>query len=167
VSGEDPRRAALEGLSLAELEEAAGEIQRRVGVALRRIGERDADRPNLEGMTARRRAAELAVACEVAALALGSLAAALPTGPLLPPGHPTLAAALAYGAPTLQSLLGRLEQDRRVLASLARQLESRLETPATFGAREITPRRLLVEVLIEVPARAALELERIAGLREA
>ncbi len=161
----DPRRAALEQLSLEELEEAAGELQRRLGVALRRIGERDADRGGVAAPAPRRQVADLVTQCEVVAIALGAIAAGLTPGPRLTAGHPTLPAAIAYGAPNLPALLTRLEQDRRVLTSLARQLESRLDSRLMFGTGETSPRRLLIEVLIEQPARMALELELVAGLR--
>lgn len=162
----DPRRAALAALSLGELEEAAGELQRRLGVALRRLGERDADRPVANGRSPRRQAAELAALCEVAALGLGALAAGLPPGPRLPASHPTFTAAVAYGAPNLPALLSRLDQDRRILTSLARQLESRLDELVGFGREELTPRALLIDALIEQPARVALELEQAASFRD-
>lgn len=160
----DPRRAAIEQLSLAEVEEAAGELQRRLGVALRRIGEREADRGGMTAASPRRQVAELAALCEVTAIGLGAIAAGLSPGPRLPAGHPTLPSAIAYGAPNLPALLTRLEQDRRLLTSLARQLESRLDLRLTFGNDEVTPRQLLLEALIEQPARLAFELERVAGL---
>ncbi len=163
----DPRRAALEALSLGELEEVAGELQRRLGVALRRIGERDADALDAAGRSPRRRAAELAVESEVVALALAALAAGQPAGDRLPATHPTLAAAIAYAAPNLQALLTRLEQDRRLLTSLARQLESRLDEPFEFGRTHETPRQLLVVALIEGPARLALSLEGLLATRQA
>ncbi|MCC6236435.1 MAG: hypothetical protein IT299_02545 [Dehalococcoidia bacterium] len=162
----DPRRAAMERLSLEEVEEAAGELQRRLGVALRRIGERDADRGGMHASNPRRQVAELAALCEVTAIGLGAIAAGLPPGPRLPPAHPTLPAAIAYGAPNLAALLTRLEQDRRLLTSLARQLESRLDLTVLFGSDGVTPRQLLLDALIEQPARLALELEQVAGLRE-
>jgi hypothetical protein len=155
----DPRRAALEELSLEELEEAAGEIQRRMAVALRRIGEQDADRMPLRGVSPRRRVAELAVACESGALALASFAAGITPGPRYPTQHPTLGAAVVYAAPNLSTLLTRLEQDRRLLASLGRQLESRLDFPLGGGYGPETPRQVLIAALIEAPARVALDLE--------
>ncbi|MFN8639915.1 MAG: hypothetical protein U0360_10805 [Dehalococcoidia bacterium] len=165
-AGNDPRRNALATLTLAELEEAAGELQRRIGVALRRIGERDADSYDTAGRSPRRQAARLAVECEVTALALAARAAGLPGSPRVPAEHPTFAAAIAYGAPNLPALVSRLEQDRRVLASLARQLESRLDEP--LGASEPeTPRELLIRALIEAPARAALAFERFLDERDA
>lgn len=163
----DPRRAALEALSLVELEEVAGELQRRLGVALRLIGERDADALDPGGRSPRRRTAELAVESEVVALALAALAAGQSAGERLPAGHATLAAAIAYAAPNLQALLTRLDQDRRLLTSLARQLESRLDEPFEFGRTRETPRQLLVVALIEGPARVALALERLLALRDA
>lgn len=162
----DARRSALETLTLAELEEAAGELQRRIGVALRRIGERDADSYDTAGRSPRRQAAQLAVECEVTALALAARAAGLPTAPRVPAEHPTFAAAIAYGAPNLPALVSRLEQDRRVLASLARQLESRLDEPLGGASEGETPRDLLIRALIESPARAALAFERFLAERD-
>ena len=71
----------------------------------------------------------------------------------------------AYAAPSLGALLSRLEQDRRLLTSLARQLESRLDEAAA-QLEGVTPRRALIQVLIAEPARCAQRLEREAGLRE-
>jgi hypothetical protein len=157
--------ATLEALTLPELEEAAGEIQRRMGVALRRIGERGADRPDGDGVSPRRRVAELVAGTEHAAFALGAILAETDAGAPAAARHPALAAAIAYAAPSLSALLGRLEQDRRLLTSLGRQLESRLDTPAP-QIEGRTVRHTLIEALIAEPSRCAQALEREASLRE-
>lgn len=156
--------AAFEALTLAEIEESAGELHRRVAAALRAVGEERADAPGPEGVSPRREAASLAASLELAALALadasaGGEAALPPDG--RPPAErvPALAAAIAYAAPSIGALLARLEQDRRLAAALARTLEPRL------GA-ERALRRLLVEALLGAPARCAMALETHAA-REA
>jgi hypothetical protein len=162
-------QAALEALSLPELEEVAGELHRRIGVALRRIGEMRADAPldPSEVASPRMRVARLAAACELAALTLAALLTNIELDTPRLDRQPALAAALMYGAPTLGALLGRLEQDRRVLASIARQLESRLddERGTPWGRR--TPRALLIEVLVAEPARLAQSLEAATARAEA
>ena len=151
--------AAFEALTLAEIEESAGELHRRVASALRAVGEERADAPGPEGVSPRREAASLAASLELAALALAGAAAGGEAAP--PPADrvPALAAALAYAAPSIEALLARLEQDRRLAAALARTLEPRL------GA-ERALRRLLVEALLGAPARCAMALETHAA-REA
>ena len=157
----------FDALSLAELEEAMGELQRRIAVALRTLGEQRADVPDAEGVTPRREVAGLTAALELAALTLASAAAGSDLDAPRVDHHPALVAALMYAAPTIPALLQRLEQDRRLLASLVRGSESRLdaerETP--WGPR--TVRRLLVEVGLGEGARCALALERLAGGPEA
>ena len=157
--------ATFEALALPELEEVAGELQRRMGVALRRIGEHTADAPDAEGIAPRRRMAELVVESERVAFALGALLANVAPAEAAVARHPALIAAMAYAAPTIASLLSRLDQDRRLLTSLGRQLESRLDAPAT-QLQGLTPRRVLVEALLAHPARCAQILEREATLRE-
>ena len=71
-----PAAGAVEQLSLPEVEEAIGEIERRIAVALRALGERAADEPDAAGRTPRREVAELAADLELAALALAAVAAA-------------------------------------------------------------------------------------------
>ena len=153
----------FDALSLAELEEAMGELQRRIAVALRTLGEQRADVPDAEGVTPRREVAGLTAALELAALTLANAAAGSDLDAPRVDHHPALVAALMYAAPTIPALLQRLEQDRRLLASLVRGSESRLdaerETP--WGPR--TVRRLLVEVGLGEGARCALALERLAG----
>lgn len=155
--------AAFETLELPDLEEAAGELERRMGVALRRIGERVADHPDAEGIAPRRRVAELAVESERVAFALGALLAGIEAADAAVARHPAVVAAMSYAAPNLGALLSRLDQDRRLLTSLARQLESRLDVPAA-QLDGVTPRRALIEVLVAHPARCAQRLEREAGL---
>jgi hypothetical protein len=142
------------------VEEAAGELHRRIAAALRDIGERRADRGGRE--SPRARVAALAVATELGAVTLGAVAAAstavLPRLEL----HPSTVAATVYAAPTIQGLLGRLEQDRRLLTSLGRTLEERLDEECDSPWGRLRLRRLLVELSIAQPARVALELEAIA-----
>ena len=150
-------------LSLPELEESAGELHRRVAVTLRGLGEQRADAPDAAGMTPRREVARLAAALELAALTLAAVAAGgVAQAPRLD-RHPTLVAALMYATPSIEALLQRLEQDRRLIASIARTLESRLdEQHATpWGERRL--RRLLVEVLLGASAQCAIALDARAG----
>lgn len=164
-SSSDPL-AAFEALALPELEEAAGEIERRMGVALRRIGEHRADEPDIEGVSPRRRVAALTAGSERLAFALGALIAGVTAGDEAVARHPALVAAVSYAAPSIGALLSRLDQDRRLLTSLGRQLESRLgvAVPQLEGR---TPRRALIEALLVDPARCAQLLEREAERREA
>ena len=156
----------LDALGLEELEETVGELQRRIAVALRGLGEQRADQPNAEGVTPRRAVAALAASLELAAL---TLATALTGAELAAPRldrHPALVAGLMYAAPSIPTLLLRLEQDRRLLASLARGAGERLdeEHPTPWGPR--TLRRLLVEVALGANSRCAMALEQRAGQAE-
>jgi hypothetical protein len=65
-----------------------------------------------------------------------------------------------YAAPTLSALLTRLEQDRRLLASLARALESRLSEEHATPWGRMPLRRLVAELALAEPARCAQALER-------
>ena len=153
-------------LSLSELEESAGELQRRIAVTLRGFGEQRADTPDAAGMTPRREVAALTAAIELAALTLAAVAAGgVAEAPRLD-RHPTLVAALMYATPSIEALLQRLEQDRRLIASIARTLEPRLdeEHATPWGDRRL--RRLLVEVLLGASAQCALALEARAGQAE-
>ena len=150
---------ALEALDLPELEEAIGEIQRRIGVALRRLGEQRADAPDSAGMTPRREVAALAAGLELAALTIAAVrAGARPPAERID-RHPSLAAGLMYAAPTIPALLQRLEQDRRLLTSLARGAGERLdeELASPWGPR--STRGLLVEAGLRAGARCAIALE--------
>jgi hypothetical protein len=155
-------------LPLDQLEEASGELHRRAASALRRIGEGRADDPDADGMSPRRRIAALAASTELACVTLAALGA----GEAVPPSRsdrlPSAIAAVMYGAPTIDGLLVRVEQDRRMLASLARQLESRLDEPASTAWGDGGARRLLVELAIAAPAHCAQALETVvAALEEA
>ena len=150
-------------LSLPEIEEASGELHRRIGVTLRGIGEARADQLDVEDRSPRWRAAALASATELAATTLASLVA----GAIAPldrvDRHPAAIAAVMYAAPTLSALGVRLDQDRRLLVSLARQLDGRSEEPHVTAWGELTPHRLVVEVAIAEAARCAQAIELAAS----
>ncbi len=157
-----PAAGEIEQLGLAEIEEALGEIERRIAVALRALGERAADEPDASGRSPRLKVAELAADLELAAFALAALAggAALPADG---DRRPALAAALMYAAPTVPALLQRLDQDRRLLVSLARTAEEHAS-----GDDSGDLRRLLVEGGLGAAARCAMALEAaLARLAEA
>jgi hypothetical protein len=154
---------AFDELPLDTLEEAAGELLRRIHLAARDIGEGRADEID-PGSTAprrspRQRIAALAVLTELAAQTLAAAAA----GSEPPSGrvdrHPAAVAAMMYAAPTLGGLLGRLEQDRRMLASAARGLEHRLHEPAGGAWPGESLRTVLSDVAIAAPAECAQALE--------
>ena len=149
-----PRSGEIDQLSLPEIEEAIGEIERRIAVALRALGERAADEPGHAGRSPRREVAELAAQLELAALALAAIAdGEEPTGE----GAERLAAlvaALMYAAPTLPALLQRLDQDRRLLVSLARSAEEHAAPEDNASLR-----RLLVERGLGAASRCAMALE--------
>jgi hypothetical protein len=158
---------ALDTLSLAEIEEASGELYRRLATALRSIGERRADDPDAERRSPRQHAASLAATTELAAAALGAIAAGTSGPTERNDRHPTTVAAIMYATPTIAALLTRLEQDRRMLTSLARTLESRFEEQCDSPWGRLTVRRLLTEVALTEAARCARELERRAETAEA
>lgn len=157
-SENDPQ-AALDALSLAEVEEVAGELHRRIGVALRMMGEQRADQLGAEGRSGRWRVAALIAGAELAAATLGAVAASTEAPSARTDRHPATIAGLMYAAPTLGALLTRLEQDRRLLASLSRSLESRLDEERATPWGLVPLRRLLTEVVIAEPARCAQRLE--------
>lgn len=152
---------AFDDLPLETLEEASGELHRRIAVALRHIGEERADETDESRRSPRQRVAALAVLIELAAQTLAAAAAATdpPSGRV--DRHPAAIAAVMYGAPTISALLQRLEQDRRMLASHARGLESRLETPSRGAWGDLPLRGLLSEVAIAAPAECAQMLEAV------
>lgn len=162
---QDTFGAALDGLTFAEVEETAGELHRRVAAALREIGERRADRGGRA--SPRARVAGLVIATELTALILGAAAAGSEAHVPRLDDHPSSVAAFMYAAPTLPQLLGRLDQNRRLVASLARTLEGRLdeERPTPWGAMPL--RRLVSDVLIVRPARVGLELDSAASEADA
>ncbi len=157
---------ALDTLSLAEIEEASGELYRRLATALRSIGERRADDPDAEGRSPRQQAASLAATTELAAAALGAIAAGASGPTQRNDRHPATVAAIMYAAPAIAALLTRLEQDRRMLTSLARTLESRFEEQCDSPWGRLTVRQLLTEVALTEAARCARELERRGSVAE-
>ncbi|HJM90034.1 MAG TPA: hypothetical protein QF624_10510 [Dehalococcoidia bacterium] len=156
---------AFASLTLAEVEEASGELHRRVAIALRSIGERRADERGEMGTHAdspRQIAAALAASLELAASTLGAVAANVaPVGGRID-RHPTTVAAVMYAAPTIGALLARLEQDRRLLASTARTLESRLDEQHATPWGTLTLRGMVTEIALTVTASSAQELEQRA-----
>jgi hypothetical protein len=155
---------AFDTLALDELDEASGELHLRIGTALRRIGEGQAEHADPDGRSPRQRIASLVAAMELAANSLAAIAAGGTAPDARIDRHPTAVAAVMYAAPSIPALLIRLEQDRRLVASLARHLESRL------GEAHVTPwghaplRRLITEIAIAEPARCAQSLERRLAL---
>ena len=160
-----PDAGAVEQLSLPEIEEAIGEIERRIAVALRALGERAADEPDAAGRSPRREVAELAADLELAALALAAIAG----GGELPVEYgerrPALAAGLMYAAPTIPALLQRLDQDRRLLVSLARAAAERLGGEDADPQDQRALRRLLVESGLGAAARCAMACEAALARR--
>lgn len=154
---------AFDELPLETLEEAAGELLRRINLAARDIGEGRADEVDQRATTPRRsprqRIAALAVLTELAAQTFGAASAGTepPAGRI--DRHPAAVAAMMYGAPTLGALLTRLEQDRRMLASAARGLEHRLDEPAGGAWPSESLRTVLSEAAIAAPAECAQALE--------
>ncbi len=154
---------AFNDLPLPEIEEAAGELHRRIAVALRGLGEARADQPDAHGRSPRWRAAALASTTELAATTLACIAAGS-----TPPfdrvdRHPASIAAVMYAAPTLPALGARLDQDRRLLTSIARQLDAHFEDARITAWGELTAHRLVVEVAILEAARSAQAIELAAG----
>jgi hypothetical protein len=163
-----PDLTVFDTLSLEELEEASGELHRRIGIALRYIGEPRADEWDAEGVSPRRRVTGYAALLELASQTLGAITAGVPTPTARTDEHPALVAALMYATPTIPVLLARLEQDRRQLASLARGRETMLDLESATPWGYVTARRLVVETAIAEAARCAMALERfLAALDEA
>ncbi|MBM3138675.1 MAG: hypothetical protein FJZ92_00305 [Chloroflexi bacterium] len=158
---------AFDAMALDDLEEAAGELHRRISAALRRIGEAQAEQPDGEQRTPRWRVASLAAALELACASLAAVAAGGGTPDVRHDRHPALVSALMYAAPSIPALLTRVDQDRRLLASFSRSLDSRLGEPHVTPWGHISLRRLLSEVAIAEPARCAQALERRLAILEA
>ncbi len=154
-------------MPLEQLEEVAGELQRRAGIALRRIGEARADDPGPEGDSPRQRIASLIASNELAITTLEAATAGADPPRTRLDLEPTAVAALMYGAPTLAGLLGRLEQNRRILASLARSLEPRFSEVVASAWGERSLREIVVLHAIEEPARCAQSFEEQLALLEA
>ena len=162
----DPARHAeslpvetLDALTLAEIEEAAGELHRRIAAALRAIGELRADTPGADERTPRREVASLAATLQLAGVVLASVAAGSDATTARVDRRPELVAAVMYAAPSIPALLGRVEQDRHLVSSLARALKSRLDEEHSTPWGEQSLRRVLVDVLLGEGARCAMALE--------
>jgi hypothetical protein len=157
----------FDALSLDDLEEASGELHRRIAAALRGIGEIRAERADGSGRTPRWRVATLGTALELAGATLSAIAAGGSAPDARHDRHPAVVSALMYATPSIPALLTRLDQDRRLLASLARGLEPRL------GEAHVTPwghdplRHLLSEIAIAEPARCAQALEQRLAVLDA
>jgi len=160
-------------LPLIELEEVAGELHRRIGAALRRLGEQGADAPGpLSGGPDGARTARWLLAGLVASMELAAttLAAASGNQPLNLPRldrYTSTIAAVMYAAPTLGALLQRLEQDRRLVISLARELEAHMDDERVTPWGVLSARRLVVQVLVLDAALRAQELVRRADALDA
>lgn len=159
ASGAMTSTSVFNQMSLEQLEEVAGELQRRAGSALRRIGEARADEPGAGGDSPRQQITALIGSAELAITTLVAAAARTEAPRVRLDLEPVAVAALMYGAPTLTGLLGRLEQDRRILASLARTLESRLDEAVSTPWGERTLREIVVLHAVEEPARCAQSFE--------
>lgn len=151
--------STFEAMSLQEIEEVSGELHRRAGVALRRIGELKADQLLEGGPSARQQIAALVTAIELAGATLAALTGHADPPPARSDRHPSQIAAVMYAAPTIAGLLTRLEQDRRMLTSLTRHLEPRLDEPVVSAWGAGTIRQLVIELSIAEPARVAQALE--------
>jgi hypothetical protein len=158
--------AALAALSLDELEEAAGELHRRIGIALRALGEGRADRSvgtDLHARAPRWHVASLIAATELAAATFGALAAGGQPPSTRTDQHAATVAAIMYAAPTIPALLGRLEQDRRLLTSLARSFDTHLEERPTTAWGALPLRQLMATITVVEAARCAVTLEQAAA----
>ncbi len=161
--------AALSTLSLSELEEAGGELTRRIAVALRSLGETGADILTPSNSEPRRCTARLAALLDLTAAALAAAAGIAPEnsrgGIYLRTQTKALEASIMYAAPTIDALLTRLEQDRRLLVSLARAVESQLAERHPTPLGMIKLRTLVTEMVITEPARTAQVLERALAVQ--
>ncbi|MGE3856899.1 MAG: hypothetical protein AB7G21_08065 [Dehalococcoidia bacterium] len=162
-----PDLHVFDTLTLEELEEASGELHRRIGIALRHIGEPRADEWDGEGVSPRRRVTGYAALIELASQTLGAITAGVPAPSARTDEHPALVAALMYATPTIPALLARLEQDRRQLASLARGRETMLDLEAATPWGTVTTRRVVVEASVAEAARCAMALERFLAALDA
>ena len=157
----------FDALSLTELEEASGELHRRIGVTLRYIGEPRADEWDAEGISPRRRVSGYVALLELASQTLGAITAAVTAPTARTDEHPALVAAIMYATPTIPALLTRLEQDRRQLASLARGRETMLDLERDTPWGFVATRRVIVEAAIAEAARCAMALDRFVEALDA
>lgn len=159
----DATLEAIDALPLDAVEEACGELHRRIAAALRMIGEQQADEGGREAP--RRLVAGYAASLELACATFAAAAAGVTAPDGRTDRHPASIAAVMYGAPTLPGLLARLEQDRRMLASLARHEEVRLGQIVLGPWGEISLRRVLTEAALGEASRCAQALEaRLAAI---
>lgn len=154
-----PREDSLDALTLAEIEEASGELHRRIAAALRAIGELRADTPGADERTPRREVASFAATLELAGLVFAAITSGSDGTTARVDRRPELVAAVMYAAPSISALLGRVEQDRRLVSSLGRAIESRLDEEHATPWGEQSLRRVLVDVLLGAGARCAMALE--------
>lgn len=150
----------FETLSLDELEEASGELHRRIASALREIGEVRGDEWDIEGLAPRRRVTAYVTLLELAAQTLAAITAGVAPPTARTDEHLSIIAAMVYATPTIPSLLTRLEQDRRQLVSLARGRETMLDLESNTPWGYVTTRRIIVEASIAEAARCVMALER-------
>ncbi len=160
-----PAIDALDVLPLDAVEEACGELHRRIGVAFRIIGELQADEGGHDAP--RRLVAGYVASLELVCATFEAVAAGVAASGGRLDRHPAAVAAVMYGAPTIPALLGRLEQDRRMLASLARHEESRLSMISLGPWGEASLRRVLTAVALGEASRCAQALEARAAAIEA
>jgi hypothetical protein len=149
----------LDALPLEAVEEASGELHRRIGVALRTLGEGGAERSDESGQSPRQRVAALTAQVELACTSIAAVAAGGSIPDARHDEHPASISAVMYAAPSIPALLGRLEQDRRMLVSLARSLDDRLAEAQITPWGQLSLRRLLSQIAIAEPARCAQWLE--------
>ena len=138
-----------------------------MGIALRALGEGRADQApdtDLHSRPPRWHIASLIAATELAAATLGALAAGGQPPATRTDQHSTTVAAIMYAAPTIPALLTRLEQDRRLLTSLARSSQTRLSQQIDSPWGHVSLRQLLAMVTVVEAARCAVLLEE-AGTR--
>ena len=159
----------LRALTLAEVDEVAGELHRRIRAALRQLGEQGADQPGplsagpKGARTARWLVSGLVASLELAAVTLTAAAGQQPLQLPRVDRYTSTIAAVMYAAPTLPAMLQRLEQDRRLAISLARELEARLDDGLVTPWGPLTARDLVLQVLILDSAQCAQVLERRAA----
>lgn len=158
TSSSDAMRHTLDALPLDAVEEACGELHRRIAVALRALGEIEADEGGRDAP--RRLVAAYAASLELACASFAAAAAGIAAPGGRSDRHPAAVAAVMYSAPAIPALLARLEQDRRMLASLARHEEARLDVPRPGPWGEASLRRVLTEVALGEASQCALALER-------
>jgi hypothetical protein len=137
-------------------------------VALRALGEGRADVAPPGGRSPRWQVAALAASTELAATTLGVAAAGASDAalPRLDQASATVAAVM-YAAPSIPALLARLEQDRRLLTSLARTVEARFDEGHETARGPMTMRELVTAAMILDTAQCALALEEAATTLDA